>query len=67
MPWESADNKTSYDVARTYSDYDDEVFVPRIHVLDESRRPSILKFPPSERSPGEERRGSHHVQFTESK
>ena len=69
LPGESVHKKTSYDVAPTNFDYDDEVFVlPRIQVLDDnSRRPSILKFPPSERSPGEERRGSHHVQFTESK
>ena len=68
LPGESAHRKTSYDVAHTSSDCDDEVFVPLCNLfnLSETRRPSILKLLPSERSPGENKRGQHHVQFTES-
>ena len=65
LPEESAHRKTSYDVAHTSSDCDDEVFVPLCN-MSETRRPSILKLLPSERSPGENKRGQHHVQFTES-
>ena len=67
MPGESADKKTSYDVAQASLNFDeDEVFMPQYH-RSEVRRPSILKNTPGSDSSPEERRGSqHHVQFTES-
>lgn len=64
VPGESADKKTSYDVTCA-SPVCDEVFVPPCH-LSETRRPSILKLIPSTRSL-EDKRGLHHVQFTEAK
>lgn len=65
MPRQNTDKKALYDVTRTSSDGDDDVFVPRLLVPD-TRRPSILKFPPGERSPSDDKRGPHHVQFNES-
>ena len=62
-PGESAEKRTC---SVTCASPDcDEVFVP-LHHPSEIRRPSILKLIPSTRLP-ENKRGLHHVQFTESK
>ena len=62
MPGESDDKKTSYDVTQASSG-GEEFFGPPHHLSD-SRRPSILKLLPSNRSP-ENKRALHHVQFNE--
>ena len=61
MLGESADKKALLDVIRANSESDDGVLMPP---LSDSRRPSILKFPPVK--PGLDKRIPHHVQFAES-